>query len=206
MLTDSNNNNNSITSPYKKPTSNNSILLNYHSECPQKYKIAIIKNLIHRVFYISFKTIFYKELTNNIKQTLVNNNFPNKLVDQQIKLYLHNIYKNNTNRINFHCKNQMHYNYKLAITNIIKRHIKSIEKQKQIKLIIYYTKSKTSNLIVRNNNSAKIPLNQTNVIYEFICPFQECGLENKNNNYNGYTTTTLSHHLTYHLFENSAKK
>ena len=33
----------------------------------------------------------------------------------------------------------MHYNYKFdkqTITNIIKRHIKSIEKQKQIKLII----------------------------------------------------------------------
>ena len=41
----------------------------------------------------------------------------------------------------------MYYNYKLdekAITNIIKRHIKPIEKQKQIKLIIYYTKFKTS--------------------------------------------------------------
>ena len=64
----------------------------------------------------------------------------------------------------------MHYNYKLnkqAITNIIKRHIKPIEKQKQIKLI-YYTKFKTSNLIVKNNNSAKILLNQTNVAYKFM--------------------------------------
>ena len=69
----------------------------------------------------------------------------------------------------------MHYNYKLdeqAITNIIKRYIKYIEKQKQIKLIIYYTKFKTSNLIVKNNtNSTKIHLNQTNVVYKFICPF-----------------------------------
>ena len=45
----------------------------------------------------------------------------------------------------------MHNNYKLdkrAITNIIKKYIKPIEKDKQIKLIIYYTKSKTSNLII----------------------------------------------------------
>ena len=37
----------------------------------------------------------------------------------------------------------MHYNYKLgkqAITDIIKRHIKPIERQKQIKLIIYNIK------------------------------------------------------------------
>ena len=43
-----------------------------------------------------------------MKQTLVNNNFPNELIGQQIKKYLHNIHKNsnnnhnnyNTNRIN----------------------------------------------------------------------------------------------------------
>ena len=77
----------------------------------------------------------------------MNNNIPNKLVTQQIKLYLQNIHKNNsttnnnnTNRINLYYRNQMHYNYKLddqAITNIIKRYIKYIEKQKQLKLIIY---------------------------------------------------------------------
>ena len=44
-------------------------------------------------------------------------------------------------------------NYKLdeqVITNIIYRHIKPIEHQKQIKLIIYYNKFKTSNIIVKN--------------------------------------------------------
>ena len=30
--------------------------------------------------------------------------------------------------------------------------------------------------------------------------------KNKNNSYIGYTTTTLSHHLTYHFSENSAIK
>ena len=129
VLTDSNNNNKFTKSLYKKPISDNSTLLNYHSECPPKYKIAIIKNLIHRAFYISAsKIIFYKELT-NIKQSLVNNNFPSKQGDQQVKLYLHNIHKNNntinnnnTNRINLYYRNQMHSNYKLdeqAITNII---------------------------------------------------------------------------------------
>ena len=70
----------------------------------------------------------------------------------------------------------MHNNYKLdeqAITNIVKRRIKPIEKQKQ-KLIIYYSKFRISNLIVKNNtNSAKLHLNQTNVVYKFICPFRE---------------------------------
>ena len=101
----------------------------------------------------------------------------------------------------------MHYNYKLdkqVITNIIKRHIKPIKKQKQIKLIIYCTKFKTSNHIVKNNtNFAKIHQNQTNKIYKFICAFHECLPKNKKNSYIGYTTTTLSHCLTNHLSENS---
>ena len=70
----------------------------------------------------------------------------------------------------------MHSNYKLdkeAITNNLKRHIKPIEKQKQIKLIIHDTNVRASNLIVKNNtNSAKLLVNQTNAVYEFICPFQ----------------------------------
>ena len=169
-----------------------------------------MKYQIHRVLNISTsKTIFYKELI-NIKHTLVNNNFPNKLIDQQIKLYLQNIHKNNnTTRINLYYRNQMHYNYKLdkqAITNIIKRHIKLIKKHKQIKLIVF-SKFKTSNLIIKNNiNSAKIHLNQTNVVYKFICPFWECLPKNKNNSYIGYTTTMLSHRLTYHFSENRAIK
>ena len=97
----------------------------------------------------------------------------------------------------------MHSNYKLdeqAITNIIKWHIKPIEKQKQMKLIIYFSKFKTSNLIVKNNtNSAKTLLNQINVVYKFICPFRECLLKNKNNIYIGCTTATLSRRLTYQL-------
>ena len=104
----------------------------------------------------------------NIKQTLVDNNFPNKLIDQQINQYLHNIHKNsnnnsnnNTNRINLYNMNQIHKNYKVdeqIITNIIHRHIKPNEPQKWIKLIIYYIKFKTSNLLVKNNtNSPPIP-------------------------------------------------
>ena len=104
----------------------------------------------------------------------------------------------------------MHYNYKSderTIINIIKRPIKPIEKQKQIKLIIYKTKFKISNLIVKiNTNSAKILLNQTNVVYKFISPFREFLPKNKNNSYISNSTTMLSRRLTYHLSENSAIK
>ena len=92
----------------------------------------------------------------------------------------------------------MHKNYKLdeqVITNIIHGHIKPTEQPKQIKLVIYYTKFKTSHLIVKNNsNSPETFLNLTNEVYKFTHPFRECLSENniKVNTYVDHTTTTLS--------------
>ena len=65
----------------KTPSNNNSCTLNFKSECPFRYKKAIINNLIFSAQLISSsKTIFYKELK-IIKQTLINNGFPNSIVD-----------------------------------------------------------------------------------------------------------------------------
>ena len=61
VLIDANNNNNFTPSTYKKPSSNNSCTLNFKSECPFRYKKAIIHNLISRAKLISSsKTIFYR--------------------------------------------------------------------------------------------------------------------------------------------------
>ena len=106
----------------------------------------------------------------------------------------------------------MNKNYKVdeqVITNIILRHIKPTE---QIKLIIYYTKFKTSNLIVKNYTNSpspqKKPLTQTNAVYKFTCPLRECFSKNDitPNTYIGHTTTTLSRCFTYHLSDISAIK
>ena len=95
IFLDSCNNNKFTTSLYKKKKKLVTTLV-YSTitvECTPKYKIALIKNLIHTAFFISSsKTIFYKEL--------VNNNSLNNLVDQQIKLYLCTINQNNRNNNN----------------------------------------------------------------------------------------------------------
>ena len=63
-----------------------------------KKKKAIINYLISRAKLISSsKTIFYKEIE-NIKQALINNGFPNYIVDEQIKRMIKNV-----NQQNKHC-------------------------------------------------------------------------------------------------------
>ena len=88
---------------------------------PSDIKKAIIHNLISRAKLISSsKTIFYKEVE-NIKQALINNGFPNYIVDEQIKRMIKNVNQQNKQcttpssqqtYIKLFYRNQMHYNYK----------------------------------------------------------------------------------------------
>ena len=88
---------------------------------PSDIKKAIIHNLISRAKLISYsKTIFYEEVE-NIKQALINNGFPNYIVDEQIKRMIKNVNKQNKQwttpssqqtYIKLFYHNQMYYNYK----------------------------------------------------------------------------------------------
>ena len=91
-------------------------------------------------------------------------------------------------------RNQMHYNYKSdekILKTLIHKNILPTDPNKKIKLIIYYNKFKTSNLVIRNNSSPSIGvLQKTNVIYKFKGPLGDC-ISDNDNIYVGLTSTTL---------------
>ena len=99
-----------------------------------------------------------------------------------------------------------------TITNLMKKSWKHwftktyspTDPNKKIKLIIYYNKFKTSNLVIRNNSSPSIGvLQKINVTYKFKCPLGDC-ISDNNNIYVGLTSTTLSRRLTMHLSDTSS--
>ena len=102
----------------------------------------------------------------------------------------------------------MNYNYK-SDEKILKSliHINlppPTDPYKKIKVIIYYNKIKTSNLVIRNNSSPSImALQKTNVTYQFKYPLGDCISDNKNI-YVGLTSSTLSRRLTMHLSDTSS--
>ena len=204
-----NNQNEYITTPYKKPTSQNSCLLNFQSECPSRYKEAVIKNFIKRAESISSsRNIFFKALS-TMKQMLINNNFPNTLVDQQIRTHLNkqtDHHDKNSKPIDLFYCNQMtahHKHDENTLKNIIKNSITPTDPETHIRIIIYYRKFKTSNLLVRNSPPPPSPISQSNVVYKFTCPLRACS--SKEDSYNiGYTRMTLSRRLSYHLSDTSA--
>ena len=101
----------------------------------------------------------------------------------------------------------MHYNYN-SDENILKilihRNTLATDPYKKIKLIIYYNKFKTSNLVIRNNSTPSIGvLQKNNVISQFKCPLGDC-ISDNDNIYVGLTSTTLSRRLTMHLSDTSS--
>ena len=97
----------------------------------------------------------------------------------------------NVNQQNKHCttppsqqtyiklfyRNQMPYNYESdekILKILIHRNILPTDPNKKIKLIIYYNRFKTSNLVIRNNSSPSIRVFKKKVIYQFRCPLGDC--------------------------------
>ena len=77
-----------LSTTVHRKTTNTGECLNYSSICPQRYKIAVIKNFLHRSYAICSN---WKDLTTEIqriKQLLINNNFPNSVVDETINKFI----------------------------------------------------------------------------------------------------------------------
>ena len=144
-----------------------------------------------------------------MKQMLINNNFPNSLVDQQIRTHLNthpDHHDKNSKPIDLFYCNQMtthHKHEESTLKNIIKNNISTTEPETHIRIIIYYRKFKTSNLLVRNSPPPPSPTGQSNVVYKFTCPLRACSSKD-DAFYIGHTRMTLSRRLTFHLSSTSA--
>ena len=90
------------------------------------------------------------------------------------------------------------------ILQSIKRNINCSSPEYTLKLMIYYKNLQTS-LLLKNNERKNPDLKNTNVVYKFICPHEEC-FPRPNVNYIGVTTTSLSRRLTTQLAYGAIKQ
>jgi len=145
---------------------------------------------------------FHKEVM-HIKQVLVNNNYSNKTVDLHIKKFLQNKqslkdHSQSNICIPIYYQNQTHPNCKVderTIKNIIVGNTTPVQDHHKLRIIFYYKNIKTHNLVMKNNMAPPpTTMQQTNVVYKFICPLPHSKAEE----YIGLTQTTLSRRLTMH--------
>ena len=190
------------TSVYHKPTDQGKCL-NNKSECPDKYKLSVINNYLNRAYKISDSWSNFHHEVLHIKQVLVNNNYPNALVDTQLKKFLDRKLSNENNMqsknlVPVYYESQMHDNYRLEeriIKNIVYDNTRCRDGESKLNLIFYYKNKKTSSLVMKNNMSPHPTLlQQSNVVYKFCCPLPHSQAVE----YVGLTQTTLSRRLTCH--------
>jgi Ser-tRNA(Ala) deacylase AlaX len=198
-----------ITTVYRKPTDTGKCL-NPAGECPDRYKISVIRAYLHRAHKTCSTPEILQSEINRTKQILINNGFTNSQVDCAVRKYNNNNIQTNDDhpKIDLFYENQMSNSYQTderIIKQIIDRNVRSIDPNERINLMIYYKNRKTRNLIMKNNlNAQRGILQTTNVVYKISCPNEDCVLLN-NINYIGMTTTTLSRRLTCHLGSGAPK-
>ena len=200
---------------YVKPT-DNGMCLNGMSECPDRYKETVILSYVKRAWTTCSSYEYFQSEMSRVKQVLVNNSYSNKMIDKTIKSFLEKVNKTetteeNAERVDLYYKNIMNTAYKVdeqVLKKIIKDNVKCTNANSKLNIVIYYNNKKTKSMVMRNNTTRKTnrTLNQTNIIYEFQCPKDECiRQQSVNNAYDGFTDCTLSRRLSMHL-QNGAIK
>ena len=95
-----------------------------------------------------------------------------------------------------------------AIRKIFKDHVRTVNSNDRLQLVIYYKSTKTRDLVMKNNLTPKLrELARTNLIYDFTCSIDDCKhLPTRQVRYSGLTTCTLSRRLSFHLQKGAIQK
>ena len=199
------------TSVYRKPSDSGHVM-NARSECPDKYKDAVLQAFIKRALRAcSTYVTLHAELL-RAKQILINNGYSNSDVDKAIKEHLNKDVsqadtKDRASTIRLYYRGYMNTAYKddeRALRDIVMTNVVCKNTDQKLQLSIYYKNRKTKNLVMKNNtNNSMKPMKRTNVVYKFTCPHEDCRPHSAT--YIGATTTTLSRRLTMHKTRGSIK-
>ena len=160
------------TTVYRKPT-NSGHCLNYKSECTEQYKKSVITSYLNRAYKITSTWESFHHEISHIRQTLINNNYSNTLVDAHINKFISSKVlgdnKPKANKvINIFYQNQTHGQYKTderIIKDIVYKNTKCIENDQVLKIIFFYKNRKTHNLVMKNNLSPPLPKLQQKTLY-----------------------------------------
>lgn len=177
--------------------------INFSSVAPERYKVGVIKSFLHRAYNTCSNWDNLHVEIKRIKQVLTNNNFPMKIIEQEIKKFLdRKINNNNTtvnsnienNNITLYYNNQMTSQYKheeKQIKKIIFDNVRPINNSK-ITIHIYYKSKKLSNLFIKNNPRERV---KAKLVYQYTCNSPECQPQQT---YIGYTECTLIDRVRNH--------
>jgi hypothetical protein len=175
--------------------------LNFQSLCPMKYKISVLRTLLHRAHAITSSWDNFDAEVRRIRKLLVNNGFPIELLDENIKKFLHNKFTNAVKpaakkEITLMYRNQFTSNFKQDEQNLrraISKNVVTVDPTKEVQLLIYYQNRKLNSLLIRNKaHKSNV---DARVVYQYECKEVGCN----SIRYIGYTTCSLTKRFYMHV-------
>ena len=193
------------TSVYTKPT-NVGRCLNANGECSETYKRSVIIAYVRRAFTHNQEWIGVDRELNRIRQLLTNNGYNGNIIEDVIAHQMNKfvnskeIEKRDEKIIKIY--HQMTYGTNHdqeveVLKKIIQRGVEILEPFERLSLRVFCRPRTTASLVMRNNTTdGKSLEEETNVVYQFICPVGAC--QHRNTTYIGLTTTTLRRRMLAH--------
>ena len=195
------------TTVYVKPT-DKGLYANYNSHIPAQYKDSVISSLVNRAIKLCSTPENLTSELNRISQILVNNGYPQCLIDKTIKTKLNQ--QRDTNRVDLPVQTLDDINFYVELHNVsnfsqdtkrlrsmLQDHVVPAEEGKKVKITTYYKPLKVSSMFttrIRPNDSEK-----TSVVYQFTCPKPSCNEVQ----YIGYTNSRLITRVKQHRWKSS---
>lgn len=187
------------TNVFRK-TTNSEECINYKSICPAKYKLAVIKTLLHRAYAVCSSWENFHSEVDRIRQLLVNNSFPISVIDSTIQKFVNQKFDPNEaprkQQIVLYYRNQYTSQAKMdenALATIINRNVFPVDQSKDIALRIFYKNPKLKYIFIKNNSSKSSA--NSHVVYQYTCPEDGCNTVS----YIGYTTCSLAKRFYTHV-------
>ena len=175
------------TSIYIKST-DKGVYANFQSHVPLRYKKAVINSLVNRAIKFSSTWIACSSELDRIKQVLVNNDYPQKMVDEIINRKLSANDSNDSDayiKFYFCLQNLSRFSEGTKqLKSIIQTHVKSSLTDKEVRVITYFRPKKLSSKFT--TRSVVPDSDKCSVVYQFDCPVPTCNVS-----YIGHTTQTL---------------
>lgn len=180
------------------------LYFDYSSFVPDLYKKSVVKTLVYRAYKLcSNWKLFDKEIC-RITQNLVNNNFPQHIIDNIINNTVMKLKKKKSDdqlqqsplQYYFNTVNLQNFRRDRGqLGAIIRKYVSSSGELKPTVSNYYKPTRLSSQFSLR---PSKAPLNSNSVVYNFSCPKPSCQAE-----YVGYTTNMLKTRATQHKYKPS---
>ena len=190
------------TSIYVKPT-DKGVYTHFRSHIPLQYKTSLISTLVTRAIKFSSSWQACSIELNRLRQTLVNNSYPLKLIDDVIKKKIRSNPETTNDLdddVTFYLALYNLSNFASGtkeIRTIITDHVKTSLPTSSIRVVTYYRPYKLGSQL--STRSRCDGVDKSGVVYSFKCPLTTCHAV-----YYGHTTQTLSSRIKQHRYVSSS--